>query len=450
MADNNTPNFPDILGDITGGERVNIGLVQVALSMRPRVLRAGKPFETLLLVQNASDVAVDFVARVRLPERDANRKKGRFVTKVDRLVVGLEPAQVGYIILPVSTLPDTAISADYSITMDVQMKPAGENKPRRIRVTDGGGEVEHEHLADGVAGVMEELSRLNWTAKKVSGLRSTGLELKFGLMSGTVGKISNLKPGWESLWTMADLVDDSLLWAKFRKQVEEHVIPHLAAENIYPIALETTTSHFGQAGFRLSKWEGIVVAKMLTLILMFAAPSKIMELIAGHYNLKPLLAEDADLDQVKLPHWTRRFLTLVNREPRAFQQPIKAIFHFCYEALLHDAIINAFERVESALEESLGDPEEHKVYIEQLLSDYREQQLSFSSVYLPLVLGGITATDMVVLEGDNMEDAVHDLQSMVNARRFDLLDDDTEGLFEMTNRLMEKVLLKYGYDAKRM
>ena len=129
MADKTyTPNFPDLLGDVTDGKRVNIGLVQVALAIRPRVIRAGRPFETIMLVQNASDVAVDFMARVRLPDRDAEGKKGRFVCKVDKLVLGLEPAQVGYLVLPVSTLPDTAISADYAITMDVKMKPAGDAK----------------------------------------------------------------------------------------------------------------------------------------------------------------------------------------------------------------------------------------------------------------------------------------------------------------------------------
>ena len=445
-----TPNFPDILGEITGNQRVNIGLVQVALAIRPRVLRAGRPFEAILLVQNSSDIAVDFMARVRLPERDAKGKKGRFVNKVDKLVVGLEPAQAGYIILPISTLPDTAVSANYSMTMEVKMKPASDAKPRRVRAEAGGGEVDYAHLADGVADQIEDLKRLNWTAKKVSGLRSTGLEANFGLMSGTVGKIADLKPGWKSLWTIADLSDDTLLLEKFRKQLLAQLIPALTVERIYPRALETTLANFEAAGFKLSKWEAIVITKMLTLILIFAAPSKLMELIAGHYNLRPLLAEDADLNDVKIPRWTSQFLSLLNREPLAIKQPIKAIFNFCYEGLLQDAITNAFVRVESVLGESLGSDEERMIYCEQWMSDYREQKLDFASVYLPLVLGGITAADLVVLSGDNMEDAVHDLRDMVELRRRDLLNDETAGLFAMTDSLMEKVLLKYGFDAKRM
>lgn len=445
-----TPNFPDILGTITKGSRVNFGLVQVAMAIRPRVIRAGRPFEAILLVQNASDVAVDVMTRVRLPDRDANGKKERFVTQVDKLVVGLEPAQVGYVVLPVSTLPDTAISADYRITMDIKMKRANERKPRRIRFEDGGGEVNVEHLADGMAEKVEDLSRLNWSADKVSGLRSSGLEIKFGLMSGTVGKISDLKPGWESLWTMDDLVDNALLLQKFRTQIAEHVLPALTAERIFPRALQTTREKFEASGFTLSKWESILVAKMLSLILVYAAPNKIMELVAGDFNLRPHLEEDADLQQVNLPRWTSQFLNVLNREPRAIKAPIKVIMQYCYDGLLQDAATYAFQRIELALDESLGSAEERDIYIKQLMDDFEEKSLNFGEVYLPLVMGGITAADQVILPDDNMEDAVHDLRDMVDTRRDELLNDDTAGLFDMVDRLMEKVLLKYGYDAKRM
>ncbi len=444
------PNFPDILGEITGGARVNIGLVQVALAIRPRVIRAGRPFEAIMLVQNASDTTVDFMARVHLPDRDADGKKKRFVTKLDKLVIGLEPAQVGYLVLPISTLPDTAISADYAITMDVKMKPAGDSKPRRIRFEDGGGEVIQEHLADGMSDAIEQLTHLNWSADKVSGLRSTGLQVKFGLMSGTVGKIADLKAGWESLWTMSDLVDNALMLQKFRKQLATKVLPTLTAEKLYSTAVLSVGEKFEKAGFPLSKWERIVIAKMMSLVLIFGAPNKVQQLVAGRFNLQPYLADDANLNNLTLPHWTVEFLNLINREPRALQAPPKAIFQLCFEALLKDATELAFHRVETVLGESLGNEGEHEIYIKKFLDDYAAGELTFMDVYLPLVMGGITAADMVVLPDDNMENAVHDLREMVDARRSQFQNEDNAGLFQIIDRLMEKVLLKYGYDAKRM
>ena len=144
------------------------------------------------------------------------------------------------------------------------------------------------------------------------------------------------------------------------------------------------------------------------------------------------------------------FLNLINREPRALQAPVKAIFQFCFDGLMRDAAQLAFDRIEIALGESLGSAEEHETYIKQLMEDYEAGKLGFANTYLPLVLGGITAADMVVLQGDNMEDAVHDLREMVDARRSQFYSEDTAGLFQIVDRLMEKVLLKYGYDAKRM
>ena len=45
MAD--ATNYPDVLGFLTGGQRSNFGSAQVALAVRPRIVRAGRPFEVL-------------------------------------------------------------------------------------------------------------------------------------------------------------------------------------------------------------------------------------------------------------------------------------------------------------------------------------------------------------------------------------------------------------------
>ena len=124
-----TTNYPDILGYITGGERCNINVVQLALAVRPRVVRAGRPFETILLVQNASDVDVDVTASLTLPEVDAKKQKGRFLSKKNRLLVGVRPAEVGYVVLPMSSLPDTAVNDGYKIEMEIGVKPL--KKPTR-------------------------------------------------------------------------------------------------------------------------------------------------------------------------------------------------------------------------------------------------------------------------------------------------------------------------------
>lgn len=450
MADKTTASdFPDILGAITGGARININVVQVALAIRPRVIRAGKPFETILLVQNASDVQVDLSVLIHLPEKDAKGKKGRFVTKADKLVIGLEPAQVGYVILPVSTLPDTAVSPDYTISMDVQVKPVGDQKPTRIRANEGG-DPNKDNLKPKLLESIEELSHLNWMVNKSSGLRSTGVEVKFGLMSGTVGAIVDLKAGWESLWTMEDLINDDLVIEKNRKVFYEEVITKLSTKHTYELLLDHTLAKFRSSGFELLEWEGIVIAKMLALILLYASPPSNMLANAGRYHLRLMLGPDSDLKNYTLPYWAISFLNVLNKEPRAAQNPIRVILHFNFEDLLQDALTYAFERVQVETDTSIGSTEERKQYIQQFLADYKAGELKFQAVYLPLVLGGVIVADEVLLPNDNMETAAIELREMIDKRREQYLNENTEGLFEMIDDIMIKVLHKYGYDAKRM
>ena len=55
-------------------------------------------------------------------------------------------AEVGYIALPVTTLPDTAISDGYRIGVEVEVKQL--NKASRIRSSEGGGAVALERLSE--------------------------------------------------------------------------------------------------------------------------------------------------------------------------------------------------------------------------------------------------------------------------------------------------------------
>ena len=67
MPDSSALNYPDILGFITGGPRLNAGVVQIALATRPRVVRAGRPFEAILLIQNACDANAVSYTHLTLP-----------------------------------------------------------------------------------------------------------------------------------------------------------------------------------------------------------------------------------------------------------------------------------------------------------------------------------------------------------------------------------------------
>ncbi len=189
--------YPDILGFLTGGPRYNLSVVQFALATRPRVVHAGRPFEAILLVQNASDVDVDITAMLQLPKKDAKGQPDRFKAKAQRLVIGLQPAEVGYLKLPIMCDRTTAIQEGYELGVSVKVKPL--SRPQRIRPAEGSGSI--AQLRPECHEDMKELQKLVFSVEKSFGLGSV-LQTTFSVMSGKIGRLADLSPGWVSLWAI--------------------------------------------------------------------------------------------------------------------------------------------------------------------------------------------------------------------------------------------------------
>jgi hypothetical protein len=453
LSDNKTPNYPDLLGHITGGERVNIGVTQVALAVRPRVVRAGRPFEVIMVIQNASDVDVDLTVKLHIPDRDSNKKKGRFVAKAEKLVIGMQAAEVGYVVLPMSCLPDTGISPDYRVGMEISVKTL--DKANRIRHASGGGPVEMDHLDEAIVEEINGLKQLNFSANKRSGLRSTILEASFSVMSGRVGAITDLQPGWTSLWTLRDHLDDRMLLQRYWQTIKDMVLPGIMRDKLYEPLLEQTEKRFDEAGYPLKKIEASFITRLLILILEYAAPSQATHgshghLAAGIYNILPLLKAErlASDEPFTLPHWVGGMLRAIIRDERAARYPAQAITRFLYEDLLFDAATYAFTVVETTTGEDLGNDEEIAVYIGQLLTALQgEAPLNFTRAYLPLVLGGIVVYDRVMLEDEKLDELIQEMRAILTQRGGERTRDN-EPIFRMAERLIDQAMMKYGYKGR--
>ena len=209
-------NYPDLLGLITGGQRCNISSAQVALAIRPRIVRAGRPFEVILLVQNASDGEIDVTMTLHLPAADAKKQHDRFITQTQRLVVGVKGAEAGYVVLPVTTLSDTAISDGYKIGLGCRGQAArqSESNSQRGRRRP----VPFERLSEATQTAIEALRTLTCYADKHRSL----LEAPVTVMSGSVGKMTDFTPGWVNLCKLSDFGDNRLLLHAFGSMVQTH------------------------------------------------------------------------------------------------------------------------------------------------------------------------------------------------------------------------------------
>jgi hypothetical protein len=379
---------------------------------------------------------------LQLPELDAKKQKGRFVTKAGRLLVGLNPAEVGYVTLPISSLPDTAVSDAYKIGMAIEGKPSG--KPRRIRQPDGGGEIVIRHLQEDTRAKLEELKKLTYSTAK-SGLLSSALEAQFTVMSGSLGQMVDLKPEWVSLWTLTDHMDDSLLLARYRETMINQIIPSLSRSVLFAPLLQETQLRFDAAGYALKPIEAQFITKLLVSILEMASPrdDNFDYLGESIYHLSPLLKKGAQ-GAVELPHWCRGLLHVLARDERAANYLEQIFTRMIYADLVRDAALHAFTMIKTVTGEDLGSEQDIQEYTEQLAHILNERQhLDFTHTYLPLILGGVIIYDRVVVQGETVSDSLVQISNALDERTYER-NKDTEVVFTMAETLISRALQKYG------
>jgi len=432
-------NFPDVLGFITGGKRANLQWIHMATALRPRVVRAGRAFEMLLLIQNVSDLELEVTATLRLPDKDSKGQKGRFVTKAGRLIVKLDPAGVGLITLPLSSMPDTASAADYKISMDLKIAPLSKDKPQRVRTESGEGEFNVELLDTDRQTQLTELKNLQWTAQH-SGASITSTLM---VMSGTVGSFADLQPTWTTLWTLRDHSDKRLLLQKLAPLITEQVLPHMNVRMALPILLEYTQKRFANAEYKLQEIEVNLIARLLTLMLAYAGADEARASLMAtgrDYNLTRIFKSDYLLNAdnpIQLPAWFDAFMGLVEKDARLMAHPVKATAHFLYEALMRDAMLHAFNRIEQMVDVEIGTPDERLAYVENIIEATRTGKLDFELLYMPLVLGGIIVADQVLVKGEKASDLYPQIRAMYDAR-YSERNADNAGTFDLANTLIEQ------------
>jgi hypothetical protein len=414
---NESVNYPDILGLITGGYRCNIGVAQVAVAALPRIVRAGRPFEVILLVQNASDDPIDVSMALHLPKQDAKKQRDRFICRTQRLVVGVKGAEVGYVVLPVTTLPDTAVSDSYKIGVEFEIKPLG--KPNRIRLHEGRGKVSLELMSEASKTKIEALKTANFYTEK-QGTQSL-IEIPLTVMSGTVGNLADFTPGWVSISKMSDYGDDRLLLHRFGPLIQVHTLPQLKRDIMLPPLIEATYTRFAEAGYPLKLAETTAIAKLMTLILEYATPryNAHGNIAAGSYNMEALLQRDPFTLEahMEFPHWFRGLLTMLERDERAAAHLAVMIPRYLYDDLLRDAIDFGFNLVEGVTGEDLGSLPERAAYRERVIHALAQKSgVDFSTAYLPLAMGGILVNEHLIFQKENPLERLQELEAALYER----------------------------------
>lgn len=419
MAGQDDLNYPDLLGAVTGGARLNLDVVQCALAVRPGRVPAGAFFEMVLLVQNASDGDVDVVAEPCLPERDAAKQKSRFLTKSDRLRIGLRPAEVGYLTLPVSTSAKTAPAPGYEVALKVTAKRVGKHHVR-VRSPEGGGTFVMESLPRDVQAQLGALRGLAFSAEAPGRKNCVGARVE--ILPPALSTLKELKPSWVSLWTASDYLDDATLVERVASELKA-VEPHLTRDVMFMPLLKATQSRFQAAGYPLHPPEAILIAKLLTLLLE-----------QGAAGIVPVT------DRPGLPRWYSRMCHLLLQEPGLAAQPEGLITQVVYPTLVHDAVHHGFAMVSTVTGESFGAPSELAAYADTVAEGVAEgRPLDFAHAYLPLVLGGLIINARLTLPREQIRETINVLVRALDLRRSERTPENAF-VFDLADRLIERAL----------
>jgi hypothetical protein len=419
VTDKASPNYPDLLGAVTGGARFTLDFVQCALALDPPQVAAGRFIELVLLLQNASDIDIDVVAAPDLPQRDLNNNRGRFATKSARLRIGLRPAEVGYLRLPVSTSPTTAPGPGYTMGMALDIKRLGKH-PQRIRAEAGGGPFAVQELPELTQQHLETLRALRFSVD--SGSKKHIIQAPFEVLPPAVSPLRELKPDWSSLWTMRDYMDDYAIAQKVWPHVES-VLPKLHRETIFMPLLKSTQDRFNACGYPLMPPEAIYITKLLTLILEMGIQ-------------EPTPAEP----QPPWPRWFARMCRLLFQEPALAAQVEPLVSRVLYPDLIYDAILYAFSSISIVTNESFGAPDEAASYAQRVVAALiDETPLGFDQTYFPLVLGGLIANTRITMPREQPRETVFILSKALDNRRAER-NDDNHFVFEIAGQLVERAL----------
>jgi hypothetical protein len=451
MADNNVPNYPDILGYITGGDRLTIANeVEVAVAAHPQVVRAGRPFEVIAVMQNITDVNLQVIAVLQLPKKDVKNTSDRFLTKNDRLSITVQPAETGYLILPVWSHPDTA-PGDYPIGVELEVKSL--DKPRRIRQkpeSDLAVNLQYYFsLSEESAEQLASLKSLTFSSEK-RGLFGKGIETTVRVGPGKGSKPLRSNPEWISLWSLGTDTDVRPLLERYHTLLAQKVLPTLTVAHLYDALHRSTRDRLFIAGYPAREVEVHYIVKLMIAVLEMGRQPHGPEAYPGEnmYRVAGLLQNGWPTDgrPIPLPHWCRRLLFTIGFDDRVLENPIEALSRPLYEELLRDAVWYGFKLLRSATGVDLGDDQDMRAYAEQIIKALWEPDVSldFIDVHMPMVFGGLLVDDRVKMASEDRFNNFHELLEMYESRE-DQYGEDMSIFFDLALHLVDTALQKHGF-----
>lgn len=267
-------NFPDILGYVTGGERLNLDIIHLAATGLPTTIKAGKVFRLVVIVQNMIDSPVGLTLTLSLPT-DTAGKKNKFSTNTQKIEVGLLSAEVGMVLFPIGSMGDAANGlVKFSITVsDVK----AERRAMAVRSPEGGSALYADGLKADKRKLLDNFAKQKFVGGK-KGLfgGSATLTPVINFQQNGLTESNTAKAEYRSLWQHTDFRQNPvILLDRFKAELTQQVLPMLERTQILAPLIKQTGTRFKQAGYELSEIEAKLIGRTMTHVLEYACTGRL-------------------------------------------------------------------------------------------------------------------------------------------------------------------------------
>jgi hypothetical protein len=403
------PDLPDVLGMITGGLRINIGLLQCAFALHPRATVLGQPLEALIVLQSAANTPLQLNFTVRLPKRDANGNRLALWTPKETIQLVLQPAETGLLHIPIVSRQPSQPATDLPVVIKVDVKAP--RNAARIRSAAGG----------------RPASVLNISPFRLSILREVGFRITqqeeahlidtFDVVAGNISTAQPpAAPRYETLWTAKDLDAERARFAELEAAAQRFAAT-LTRNQVFEQLERLIGDHFIQAGLPLHPSEAQFAAKTLT------------------YTME----DGLNLEQgfsLQESRWFKQLVGMMG--DAALLSDINALLTKLFPAIVHDSVRLGLSLVARIAEENLGTQAEYLTYADEVLSALQgKASIDLGHAYLPLVLTGLLLNYKVKATRENPWTSLTNIRQAWHGR-LRLADDQFEWVARVFNLFYEE------------
>ncbi len=412
--------YPDVLGAITGGERVGMTALQFAVGAAPVMTYIGQPLEVVILLQNMVDQPLEVRISLGLPTRTPDGKPINLTTPRKLIALMMQPGEVGVARLPVVPLLPTPQPIE-DLPIRVAVRQRVKDAYRFVRAPMGGAPPSELAVTPFQLQALRDVPYIShpWDQSPENIL--VPISVAEGSVPGRSQALT-AKPRYTALWTAEQMNAEH---DRATAQIDEarFIAADLMQEvnSIYPALLRGVETIFPGRGVPLKPGEGKAIAKILA------------------YAFRDHTAHDRSFRLEDL-RWFQTLCQVMAFDEVAARRPAQElVMRYLFDAALYDAVLFAYSAMRPRLRIDLGNSVMRIARANSILTwqaGHVEPDPVY--IYMPLALGGLSIHVDSLLPNEDAWTMVDELREAYR-QRVRLDDPSFEPILDVLDRLLTQV-----------